>query len=88
MRFSASFSAKGITGIGAIAAAIAFAGCECTVGHEEPRHPPPPPPPPAHVTTTTTTTTTAPTAASLANPPPPAPLPASIREKLEKKDGG
>jgi hypothetical protein len=75
-------SAKGITGIGAIAAAIAFAGCECTVGHEEPRHPPPPPPPhPVAVTP-------APTAASLANPPPPAQLPASMRAKLEKRDGG
>ncbi len=74
-------SAKGITGIGAIAAAIAFAGCECSMGNNM-AHPPPPPPP----VTTTTTTTTAP--ASMANPPPAAPLPPSMRAKLEKKDGG
>jgi len=79
-------SAKGITGIGAIAAAIAFAGCECTVGHEEPRHPPPPPPPPA--VAAPAAATPAPTAASLQNPPAIAPLPPSMRAKLEKKDGG
>lgn len=71
-------SAKGITGIGAIAAAVAFAGCECTVGHEEPRHPPPPPPP----------TVIQPAAASAANPPAAAPLPPGMRARLEKRDGG
>ena len=71
-------SAKGITGIGAIAAAVAFAGCECTVGHEEPRHPPPPPFP----------TVIQPAAASAANPPAAAPLPPGTRARLEKRDGG
>jgi hypothetical protein len=76
-------SAKGITGIGAIAVAVAFAGCECTVGHEEPRHPPPPPPP-----AVIQPAAAQPAAASAANPPAAAPLPPGMRARLEKRDGG
>ncbi len=73
------FTSKRISAIGAIAAAIAFAGCECSVGSTQPQTPPPPPPPAAAATAAP---------ASMANPPAVAPLPPGVRERLEKKDGG